>query len=129
MLDKHYILVYTNLNLRSNKMSDLKSKDELKSYFRKYSIKKIQLLNEISKGLSTTFGLKETIKMDVKPLGGQISSLVRTQIDGEPLIQPVARDEKYGIIWKSNDRIASKETINQATSEILKEVNEWQKSK
>ena len=98
--------------------------------FSKFTIDKIEALNVLSNcEIVTSKKIGERLNRVSQRLGGGISSLARTKIDGEPLIIPLAKDPKEGTIWKLNENIASREKIKETADSILLEVGKWRKSK
>lgn len=97
--------------------------DEIEKVLRRGSIEKIAILDELLKEDMTTFTTvtaSGVLSQTGKELGGTISSLSRTKINGEPLIVPVGKAEQ-GTLWKINNRIATKEIIQEAVENILKD--------
>ena len=109
-----------------------KNKPTLAKTFSKFTINKIEAISAMADacvGTSSSVDLGEELKKTNQNLGGILSSLARTKIDGEPLIIPLAKDPKEGTIWKLNENIASREKIKETADSILLEVGKWRKSK
>jgi len=80
-------------------------------------------------GTSSTSDLSEQLDVEKQVLGGILSSLFRTKINGESLVVPVAKDPDEGKIWRLNEKVAPKEELKKVTEDILSAVNEWRKNK
>jgi len=106
-------------------------KPDFYKIFSKFTTDKIEAINVmagIGCGTGSSVDLGEQLKKSSTALGGTLSSLTRTKIEGEPLIFPIAKDPEKGTIWKLNPKIASKEELKETTDNILSEVKKWEKS-
>ena len=52
-------------------------------------------------------------------LGGVLSALSRTRIDGQPIIVPAGKDRKEGLRWRLNTAIAPKDELSKLLEELL----------
>lgn len=100
--------------------------------FSKFTVGKIEIINilsHIDTGATSTVYLERKFKIHGQNLGGILSSLCRTKIDGEPLVKVIARDAHEGKIWQFNENIVSKEEIRKVTDDILSKVGKWRMNK
>jgi len=101
---------------------------KLAKAFSKFTTNKIKAINALAStdsGVASSSSLSRQMKKADQVLGGTISSLSRTRINGNPLVIPLAKDPKQGMIWKLNNEVASKEDIAEVSDYILSEVLKW----
>ena len=103
----------------------------LDAVFRKLPLDKleaIQTIAEQNSSVLTTTTISGLIQKKGRKLGGTLSSLYRTKIDDEPLILPVGKTEKEGVLWRLNDKIASKDEVKAIVDQIFTENIEYRQS-
>lgn len=121
-----------NFLFRKNNMTAQQNKPKLAKVFSKFTVNKIEAISalaDMSAGTGTSADLGEQMKKAGQILGGTLSSLARTKINGQPLVVPLAKDPEKGIIWKLNENIASRKEIKETADNILSEVRKWRKNK
>ena len=104
--------------------------DNLSKSFRKFSIPKLEALQAIVDQLQpvvSTTTISGALTREGQELGGTISALSRTKIDGESLIIPVGRSTD-GVLWRLNENIAAREEISKVVNQILDENKEYRMS-
>lgn len=99
----------------------------LENVLRRCSIEKLDALKVISgheKKILDTTTISSSLSKDGQNLGGLISSIARTKIDGKPLLIASGKS-KDGILWRLNEEVAPKGVVHALVSEILKETEEY----
>lgn len=101
--------------------------NKIDKVIRKFSIEKLEALAAIlaARELATTTTVSGTLSKQGPSLGGLVSALSRTEIDGEPLI--LSAGQKDGdSLWYFNEKVASKQEVSQLVNELLGKINEYQ---
>lgn len=109
-----------------------KDKLNLAKVFSKFTTNKIEAISALANmcaGTASSADLGEQMRKANQILGGTLSSLARTKVDGKPLIVPLAKDPEQGTIWKLNEDIAPRKEIKETADNILSEVRKWQKNR
>lgn len=136
----HIVLLFTRvldildkIQYTATRMNDIKTeKPDFYKIFSGFTTDKIEAIHAFTCttiGTSSTSDLSEQLDIQKQVLGGILSSLSRTKINGEPLVVSIAKDPDEGKIWKLNEKVAPKEELKKITEDILSAVNKWKKSK
>lgn len=105
---------------------------DLDNLLRKFTLDKLEALEVIANdpgSVVSTTTISGALTKVGQELGGTISSLARTKIDGEPLIVPAGKSQEEGILWHLNEKVASKDLIKTLVDEILEQNKEFRLQK
>lgn len=92
---------------------------------RKFTIPKLEALQvilECQTAIVSTNTISGALSQEAQKLGGTISSLARTKVNGEPLLIAVGKSPEEGMLWKLNKSFGSKEEIMNEVNIILEEI-------
>lgn len=101
--------------------------DILEKTLRRFSLAKLEALDAIVNSdfsVASTTTVSGTTTRKNQKLGGILSSLARTNIEGNPLVIPAGRSED-GTLWTTNTDVCPKDAIKQLLSKILEENKEY----
>lgn len=102
--------------------------DQLEKVLRKCSLDKLaalQVIADYDGNVIDTTTLSGTLDQKGTQLGGTISSLTRTKIDGEPLLLPAGKSSEDGILWRLNPGVAPKDIVKKLVDQILEESKDY----
>ena len=71
----------------------------------------------------TTAKISDSTSTAENSLGGILSALSRTKIDGESIILPVGKDKNEGLRWRLNMNIAPRDELSKLLEDILADTN------
>lgn len=104
------------------------TQEQLEKILRKCSLDKLtalQVIADYDGSVIDTTTLSGTLDQKGTKLGGTISSLTRTKIDGIPLLLPAGRTNEDGILWKLNPDVAPKDIVKKLVDQILDESKDY----
>lgn len=102
--------------------------NDLDFTLRKFTIEKLEALKAITDSLNpviSTTTISGCLSKIGPELGGILSSLSRTKINGEPLLLSVGRSSTDGILWRLNDKAAPIIEIKSTVDLILEQNKEY----
>lgn len=101
---------------------------KLEKTFRMFTVDKLKALKSIAdypEEVITTVTISGLLDKQGQKLGGSLSSLARTKIEGEPILIPMSRSLEEGINWRFNEKIASKNEVSDLIQKILDENRQY----